>query len=185
MYSILQVFRQIGLSKRNRPTSDCSKRRTSQIRVCTTFHSVCILKRHFSALGSLCLNFRAKTANFQVLVSNNMSCVMTKPVFWFQTRSDTNRTVQPQSMVSGSKFWILDLNKKVHCTIYVAKIKALISFVVTEQLICGFVLAYAKSWFSHDMAHKGLFSEIYFLVSFCFFKNFFTFRLLYICLFQT
>ena len=39
------------------------------------------------------------------------------------------------------------------CTIYVAKTKALISFAVTAKLICVFVLAYAKCWFSHDAAH--------------------------------
>ena len=33
------------------------------------------------------------------------------------------------------------------------KTKALISCVVTAQLICGFVFAYVKSWFSHDVAH--------------------------------
>ena len=39
------------------------------------------------------------------------------------------------------------------CTIHVAKTKALISFAVTAKLICVFVFAYAKSWFSHDAAH--------------------------------
>ena len=39
------------------------------------------------------------------------------------------------------------------CTIRVAKTKALISFAVTAKLICVFVFAYAKSWFSHDAAH--------------------------------
>ena len=38
-------------------------------------------------------------------------------------------------------------------TIYVAKTKALISFAVTAKLICVFVFAYAKCWFSHDEAH--------------------------------
>ena len=38
------------------------------------------------------------------------------------------------------------------CTIYVAKTKALISFAVTAKLICVFVFAYAKRWFSHDAA---------------------------------
>ena len=33
------------------------------------------------------------------------------------------------------------------------KTKALISFAVTEKLICVFVFAYAKSRFSHDAAH--------------------------------
>ena len=36
---------------------------------------------------------------------------------------------------------------------YVAKTKALISFVVTAKLICVFVFAYAKRWISHDAAH--------------------------------
>ena len=36
---------------------------------------------------------------------------------------------------------------------YVAKTKALISFVVTAKLICVFVFAYAKKTFSHDVAH--------------------------------
>ena len=39
------------------------------------------------------------------------------------------------------------------CTIYVAKTKALISFAFNVKLICFFVFAYAKSWFSHDVAH--------------------------------
>ena len=34
-----------------------------------------------------------------------------------------------------------------------AKTKALISFAVTAKLICVFVFAYAKRWFSHDAAH--------------------------------
>ena len=33
-----------------------------------------------------------------------------------------------------------------------AKTKALISFAVTAKLICVFVFAYAKHWFSHDAA---------------------------------
>ena len=39
------------------------------------------------------------------------------------------------------------------CTIRVTKTKALISFAVTAKLICLFVFAYAKCWFSHDTAH--------------------------------
>ena len=39
---------------------------------------------------------------------------------------------------------------------YVAKTKALISFAVTAKLICVFVFAYAKRWFSHDEAHNLL-----------------------------
>ena len=36
---------------------------------------------------------------------------------------------------------------------FVAKTKALISFAVTAKLICVFVFAYAKCWFSRDAAH--------------------------------
>ena len=38
------------------------------------------------------------------------------------------------------------------CTICVVKIKALISWAVTVQLICAFVFVYAKSVFPHDAA---------------------------------
>ena len=44
----------------------------------------------------------------------------------------------------------------MECNIRVAKTKALISFAVTAKLICVFVFAYAKSWFSHDEAHMDL-----------------------------
>ena len=47
------------------------------------------------------------------------------------------------------------------CTIYVAKTKALISFAVTAKLICVFVFAYAKCWFSHDAAHLESFYSLY------------------------
>ena len=39
------------------------------------------------------------------------------------------------------------------CTFYVAKMKALISCVVTAQMICTFLFAHAKSRFSHCPAH--------------------------------
>ena len=39
------------------------------------------------------------------------------------------------------------------CTIYTAKTKVLISCTLTAQLICVFVLVYAKNSFSHDAAH--------------------------------
>ena len=38
----------------------------------------------------------------------------------------------------------------------VAKTNALISFTVTAKLICVFVFAYAKCWFSHDAVHLFL-----------------------------
>ena len=36
---------------------------------------------------------------------------------------------------------------------YIAKTKALISFAVTVKLTCVFVFVYAKSRFSHNVAH--------------------------------
>ena len=42
--------------------------------------------------------------------------------------------------------------KECTCTIYVVKTKALISYMVTMQLIYAFVVAYAKSRISHDAA---------------------------------
>ena len=42
--------------------------------------------------------------------------------------------------------------KRLWC-IHIAKIKVLISCAFTAQLICVFIFAYAKSWFSHDEAH--------------------------------
>ena len=53
-----------------------------------------------------------------------MSRIMTKAVFGFLTRSNTHRAVQSQMIVRGLK---IRLMKKIDCTIYVAKMKALIS----------------------------------------------------------
>ena len=55
-------------------------------------------------------------------------------------------------------FWKLRFTSEIFpgpaqtSTIYVAKTKALISFLVTAKLMCVFVFAYAKCWFSHDAA---------------------------------
>ena len=46
----------------------------------------------------------------------------------------------------------------MNCTIRVAKTKVLISFAVTEKLICAFVFVYADCWFSHEAA------ELYMLI---------------------
>ena len=61
---------------------------------------------------------------------------MTKHTMWFPNRSDTNRAIQAQEMVSLFR-------KKRKCTIRVTKTKA---------LICVLVFAYAKCLFSHDAA---------------------------------
>ena len=46
----------------------------------------------------------------------------------------------------------LGFRKRRDRTIYVAKLKALISRAIAAQLICAFVFAYANSRFSHDAA---------------------------------
>ena len=58
-------------------------------------------------------------------------------------------------MARGLKF-----RKGIVQSSYVAKTKVLISCEVTLQLILAFVSAYAKSRFSHVVAHFPLFSDI-------------------------
>ena len=54
----------------------------------------------------------------------------------------------------GQRLEISDLESR-GIVLSVQKTKALISLAVavTSKLICIFVFAYAKSWFSHDVAH--------------------------------
>ena len=59
---------------------------------------------------------------------------MRKPTFWFPTRSVTNQAVRLHKMARGLKIII----HKVEELYY--------------PLICVFVFAYAKCWFSHDAA---------------------------------
>ena len=50
----------------------------------------------------------------------------------------------------------------------------LISFAVTAKLICVFVFAYAKCWFSHDAAHiEGVQNRRLMLSFFRIFESFF------------
>ena len=79
-----------------------------------------------------------------------LSRVMRKPTFWFPTWSDTYQAVQLQKMARGLKFRI----KKAEGLYYLC---SEISFAVTAKLICVFVIAYAKCWFSHDAAHFSYF----------------------------
>ena len=77
---------------------------------------------------------------------------MRKPVFGVsdQVRHKPGCTTTED----GWRLEILDFNRyKKDCTIRIAKTKALISFAVTAKLICVFVFAYAKNWFSHNEAH--------------------------------
>ena len=67
---------------------------------------------------------------------------MRKPTFWFSTRSDSNQAVQLQKIARGLKFRI-----KKEEGFYI-----IIIMKFTAKLICVFVFAYAKCWFSHDAA---------------------------------
>ena len=60
----------------------------------------------------------------------------------------------------------LEFRIKGDCTIYVAKTKALISFAVTAKLICVFVFACAKGWFSHDADYLNLKCKLNFIDQF-------------------
>ena len=77
---------------------------------------------------------------------NYLSLVIRKPTFWFPTWSKTNQAIQLQKMAKGLKFRI----EKVKGWYY------LCSENKGADELCGycvFVFAYAKRWFSHDVAH--------------------------------
>lgn len=68
-----------------------------------------------------------------------------KPVKGFLATSNINQAVHQQKMVRGLQ--LSDLESCGTIYIYVKKIKALISRLVTAQLICTMVFAYTKSRF--------------------------------------
>ena len=61
-----------------------------------------------------------------------------------------------QTRLYNHRRWLKAFNfrfrKERDRTIYLAKTKALIGFAVAAKLICVFVFAYAKRWFSQDAA---------------------------------
>ena len=69
---------------------------------------------------------------------------MRKPVFGVSDQAQH----RPGCTDGGKRFIISDLGSRG-----IAKTKALISCAVTAQLICVFVSAYAKRWFSYNEAH--------------------------------
>ena len=71
-----------------------------------------------------------------------------KPTMWILT--DTNKAVQPLVMARGWKFCI----KEVEVLYYPSsENKGADQLCGYGKLICVFVFAYAKRWFSHDTAH--------------------------------
>ena len=76
---------------------------------------------------------------------------MRKPTFWFPTWSDTNQAVKLQKMARGLKFRIKEVDGLYYpCSENKGadQLRGL-----TAKLICVFVFAYAKHWFSHDAGH--------------------------------
>ena len=76
---------------------------------------------------------------------------MRKPVFGVFDQ------IQHKSGIAATEYGLRletsDLGRRgIVSTIFIAKIKALISCAVTVQLSCGFVFAYAKRRFSHVAA---------------------------------
>ena len=74
---------------------------------------------------------------------------MRKPTFWFPTWLDTNQAVQLQKMARSLKFRILKVEGFYY--LYSEK-KGADQLRGYAKLICVFVFAYAKRWFSHDAA---------------------------------
>ena len=66
----------------------------------------------------------------------------------FLTRSDTNQPVQTQKKARGLKFWIYEEE-----LLYCLSSKNKGADQLTAQLICTFVLAYTKIWFSQNGAY--------------------------------
>ena len=90
------------------------------------------------------------------VATEQINRVMRKPTFWFPTLFDTNQAMQLLKMARGLKFRIYSVegldylcgeNKGVISFAVTAKLIA-----VTAKLICVFVFAYSKCWFSHDAA---------------------------------
>ena len=79
----------------------------------------------------------------------NESGDVRKPTFWFLTWSDTNRAVQLQKMARCLKFRIEEVEGLYYSC---SENKGVDQRAVTMKLICVFVFAYAKCWFSHDVA---------------------------------
>ena len=77
---------------------------------------------------------------------SNMSCIAIKPVVRVSNNVRHTRGCTATEDCYGLKI----LRMQRNCTIYVAKTKALNSCMVTVQLACTFVLAYAKSRFFHE-----------------------------------
>ena len=76
---------------------------------------------------------------------------MRKPTFRFPTWPDTNQVVQLQKMARGLKFRIQEVEGLCFPSSENKGADQLRGY-RDSDLICVFVFAYAKCWFSHDAA---------------------------------
>ena len=108
---------------------------------------------------------RFYTQNMYISIFYPFTCCFIKIVYLIRAAKQENRSsgfrqvLTQTSLYSHrerSEAWKFVFRKKRDCTIQVAKTKALISFAVTAKLICAFVFAQAKIWFSHGAARMIL-----------------------------
>ena len=89
------------------------------------------------------------------ILAIHVSLCVRKPTIWVsdQVRVTQTGLYSHRSRLEACTF---GFKMKKDFTIRAAKTKALISCAVTAQLICGFVFAYAKCWFSNAVAMSNL-----------------------------
>ena len=74
---------------------------------------------------------------------------MSKHTAWFSNRPGTKRAIQTLKKLVA---WHFGFRKYRNSTFRPVKTTATISF-ADATLVCAFVFAYAKFWFSHDPVH--------------------------------
>ena len=74
---------------------------------------------------------------------------MGKPMLWILSRSETNQAVRPLNMARGLKFCIQEEEVLYYPR---SENKDAVQLRTSAKLICVFVFAYAKHWFSHEAA---------------------------------
>ena len=96
-------------------------------------------------------NVKMNDEDEKLEVNKKMYRFMRKLVF------GVSNQVRHKPPCTASEYEISDLESRgIALSTYVGKTKALITFVVTAQLICAFVFAYAKSRFSHEASQMYL-----------------------------
>ena len=78
---------------------------------------------------------------------------MRKPTIWISDQVDTNWPEQSQKIARSLKFRMMEEEGLYYPC---CKNKGVISFAVTEKLVCAAVYAYADGWFSYAAAQLSL-----------------------------